>query len=351
MRSHIAALSAIVTLPLAATAAAAAPPSPSAWEVSVVDPDQSFRGLDAVDRDTAWVTGGSVSGGAGSVYRTTDGGGTWQDVRPPGSDGLMFRDVEARDDDTAVVLAIGPGEASRVYRTTDGGQTWDETFRNQEEAAFFNCIDFAPGDRVGLGVSDPVDGKFRIIRTTDGGASWEVLPDAGMPDSSGEVNFSASGDCLTMTGHDAWFGAGGEDARAYHSDDRGTTWEAGDAALPSGAAAGVCALDFANPRQGIAVGGDFADPSAGTSSTSGDGRQWDGAGELTHLGEDVAWINRGRATALTVGEGGGTGGTSITHDGGRTWERIGDEAFHTLDCVPSGECWAAGGDGRVGRSI
>lgn len=39
----------------------------------------------------------------------------------------------------------------RVYRTTDGGQTWEETFRNQEVAAFFNCIDFAPGDRVGLG--------------------------------------------------------------------------------------------------------------------------------------------------------------------------------------------------------
>ncbi|WEV78742.1 hypothetical protein O9K63_02810 [Janibacter cremeus] len=103
-----------------------------------------------------------------------------------------------------------------------GGRT-EETFRNEEEAAFFNCIDCAPGDRVGLGVSDPVDGKFRIIRTTDGGASWEVLPDAGMPDSSDEVNFSASGDCLSMTGHDAWFGVGGEDARVHHSDDRGLT--------------------------------------------------------------------------------------------------------------------------------
>lgn len=132
-----------------------------------------------MDRDTAWVTGGSVSGGPGSVYRTTDGGQTWQDVRPPGSEGLMFRDVEASDADTAVVLAIGEGEASRVYRTTDGGQTWTVTFRNQEEAAFYNCIDFAPGSTVGLGVSDPVDGKFRIIRTTDGGASWDVLPSQG----------------------------------------------------------------------------------------------------------------------------------------------------------------------------
>ena len=159
MRTHIALLATALALPLVANAAGAAPPSSSDWKVSVVDADQSFRGLDAVDRDTAWVTGGSVSGGPGAVYRTTDGGDTWQDVRPPGSEGLNFRDVEATDADTAVVLAIGEGEASRVYRTTDGGQTWTESFRNDDEAAFYNCIDFAPGGRVGLGVSDPVDGK------------------------------------------------------------------------------------------------------------------------------------------------------------------------------------------------
>lgn len=339
----------MLTLPLAATATAASPPSPGAWEVTVVDTDQSFRGLDAVDRDTAWVTGGSLSGGAGSVYRTTDGGETWQDVRPPGSDGLMFRDVEASDADTAVVLAIGPGEASRVYKTTDAGQTWTETFRNQDEAAFYNCIDFAPGGRLGLGVSDPVDGKFRIVRTTDGGENWEVLPSAGMPDSTGEYNFSASGECLTMTGRDAWFGSGGAQARVFHSTDQGMTWTAEDAALPTGEAAGVFALDFSNPRQGLALGGDFADPAAGTSSRSSDGHTWQSTGDLTHLGEDVAWLKQGRATAIAVGEGGGVGGTSLTRDGGQTWQRICDEAFHTLDCLPTGECWAAAGDGRVGR--
>ena len=239
MRIATAVVAALLALPLAASSAGASPPSPGAWDVEVVDADQGFRGLDAVDRDTAWVTGGSVSGGPGSVYRTTDGGQTWQDVRPPGSEGLMFRDVEASDADTAVVLAIGEGEAPRVYRTTDGGQTWTETFRNQEEAAFYNCIDFAPGGNVGLGVSDPVDGKFRIIRTTDGGASWEVLPSEGMPDSTGQANFSASGDCLTMTGRDAWFGAGGDDARVFHSVDRGETWTVEDAELPSGEAGGV----------------------------------------------------------------------------------------------------------------
>src|SRR3954452_20813508 len=30
------------------------------WQETVVNADQSFRGLDAVDRRTAWVTGGSI---------------------------------------------------------------------------------------------------------------------------------------------------------------------------------------------------------------------------------------------------------------------------------------------------
>ena len=115
------------------------------WQEQVVDAGQSFRGLDAVDRRTAWISGGSVTaGGPGKVWRTTDGGTTWNDVSPPDSEGLLFRDVEARSADVALVLAIGAGEASRIYRTTDGGETWTETFRNQDEAAFYNCMDFFP---------------------------------------------------------------------------------------------------------------------------------------------------------------------------------------------------------------
>lgn len=354
MRIVVGTVAAALAVPLAASSAGAAPPSPPSvgadWEVTVVDTDQSFRGLDAVDRVTAWVTGGSVTGGPGSVYRTTDGGQTWEDVRPPGSDGLMFRDVEARDARTAVVLAIGPGEASRIYRTTDGGQTWTETFRNTDEAAFYNCVAFAPGGRHGLAVSDPVDGKFRIIRTSDGGQSWEVAPSAGMPDSTGEANFSASGDCLTMTGKDAWFGSGGSDARVYHSRDRGLTWTATDSTLPAGEAAGVFALAFTNPRQGIVVGGDFAAAEEGpTARTRDRGRTWREGGEMTHLGEDVAWVSGARETALAVGEGGPIGGTSITRDGGRTWQLLSSARFHTLDCTKDNSCWAAGGGGRVGR--
>lgn len=341
-------------VPVSADSTESKPRRDRTWHTSVVDADQSFRGLDAVTRRTAWIAGGSMTeGGPGSVWRTTDRGATWQDVSPPDSDGLMFRDVEARSANRAVVLAIGPGEASRIYRTTDGGESWTETFRNTDEAAFYNCLDFYPGGRRGLAVSDPVDGTFRILSTDDGGRSWSVLPDDGMPDSTGEYNFAASGDCLVIRGKHVWFGSGGAAARVFHSRDRGLTWRATDSAIPAGEAAGVFGLAFRTPRHGVAAGGDFAAPENGTdaSAITRNGHTWRNGGDLEVLAEDVAWVPGKRHALIAVGESGEVGGTHVSRDGGRHWHPISRQGFHTLDCTRGGTCWAAGGEGRVGRLV
>jgi photosystem II stability/assembly factor-like uncharacterized protein len=355
MRRYLGALALVLAFPLLAAPASAGPPHALDWDESVVDPEQSFRGLDAVNRRVAWVGGGyagDAESGPGKVFRTTDGGDTWADVSPPTTDALMFRDVDARSAKVAQVLAIGPGELSRIYRTVDGGRTWTETFRNTEPAAFYNCMDFYPGGRRGLAVSDPVDGRFRILATSDGGRSWEVLPDDGMPDSTGEYNFSASGDCLVIRGRHAYFGSGGTAARVFHSSDRGLTWTAADSTIPPGEAAGVFGLAFRTPRHGIAVGGDFAAPSHGTdaSAYTRDGATWTNGGDLSVLGEDAAWLPGARRAVLAVGEGGDAAGTLLSRDGGRTWRLVSDIGYHSLDCTRDRSCWAAGGAGRVART-
>ncbi len=357
-RLGIAASSVVLVLPVGLSfPGASAAPEAGGWDVTVVDPGQSFRGLDAVNGRVAWVSGGSSpAGGVGRVYRTTDGGRTWEDVTPRGTRGLTIRDVEARSARTAVVLSIGPGEASRIYRTTDGGTTWTETFRNLDPDAFYNCLDFFPGGKRGLAVSDPVDGKFRIAATRDRGRSWKVLPDRGMPDATGEANFSASGECLTIAGRTARFGSGGTAARIYRSKDHGRTWTAAGSTLPAGEAAGVFALAFRTPGHGVAVGGDFLDPADGgdASAYTRHGRTWTNGGDLTHLGEDAAWLAGRRSAVLVVGEGPDADGqlidgTSLSTDGGRSWSLVSTTGFHTLDCTRDGTCWAAGGGGRVGR--
>ena len=173
-------------------------------------------------------------GSLGEVLRTTDGGRTWKDVSPPDAAGLAFRDVEAQDARRASVLAIGEGDASRIYTTTDGGRSWRLAFRNQDQAAFYDCMDFFDGGRRGLALSDPVGGRFRIAATFDSGRSWHVLPDGGMPPAiAGEFAFAASGTCLvTSGGRDAWFASGGGASRTFHSRDGGFTWKATAAPIP-----------------------------------------------------------------------------------------------------------------------
>lgn len=344
-------LLALAALPALAPPAGADPTSGGAalsWRTTTLDADQNFRGLDGVDAKTAWVTGESLTdGGSAKVFRTTNGGGTWVDVSPPDTENLSFRDVEARSASTALVLAIGEGTDSRIYRTDNGGATWREVFRNRIAKAFYNCMAFYPGGRIGLAVSDPVRGKFRIVRTTDAGRHWTPLATAGMPNSTGEANFSASGDCLTIKGRFAWFGSGGERARVFRSADLGRTWSATDSRIPPGDAAGVFALDFRDTRHGVVVGGDFVEPSDGVDAAAytDDGREWTDGGDLTHLGEDVSYR---RDQVIVVGEYGGAAGSSISNDDGRTWRRFSTVGFHTLDCTAGGACWAAGGTGRVG---
>src|SRR5881409_2658346 len=131
MRRTVLAFTAALALALPAAANAHAP----RWIPVPTGSTQQFRGLDAVDRRTAW-----VGGSDGQVLRTTDGGRRWQDVSPPDSTGLLFRDVEAQDAYRASVLAIGEAEASRIYTTADGGRHWTLAFVNTDPAAFYDCM-------------------------------------------------------------------------------------------------------------------------------------------------------------------------------------------------------------------
>jgi photosystem II stability/assembly factor-like uncharacterized protein len=303
---------------------------------------QQFRGLDAVDRRTAWV-GGSL----GQVLRTTDGGRSWRDVSPAGSAGLLFRDVEAQDARRASVLAIGPGEASRIYTTADGGRSWTLAFVNDDPDAFYDCMAFFPGHRYGLALSDPVGGKFRIAATADGGRSWRVLPNDGMPPAlAGEAGFAASGTCLVTSGHDAWFASGGGAvARVFHSRDLGRHWTVTTAPIPATPAGGVFSLAFRNPRDGAMVGGDFMAPTNGVRAsgfTRDGGRTWSQGGDLSGYRSGVDWVWGAREELIAVGP----TGSDVSYDGARSWTAFDATDFDAVDCVP-GTCWASGPNGAV----
>ncbi len=330
---------AAVCLAVLAATAAFGHGAPS-WSLSPTGVTARFRGLSAVSATVAW-----VAGTEGTVLRTTNGGRSWQSVGPAAAAALQFRDIEAFDRDHAVALTIGDGDQSRVYVTANGGRSWTETFRNTEPAAFYDCMTFLDR-RHGLALSDPVGGKFRILATSDGGRSWAVQSNAGMPAAlDGEFAFAASGTCLVSAGRDAWFASGGGSAsRVFHSGNFGRTWSVATSPIPSGASAGIYSLAFRDPRHGIAVGGDYAAPTAapdGSATTRDGGRTW--TVSRTVPGEyrsGSAWA-RGD-TALAVGP----TGSDLSFDGGRTWTAFDTGSFDAVECAGGG-CWASGEQGRV----
>ena len=312
------------------------------WQLTPTGSSARLRGLSTVSANVAW-----ASGSLGTVLRTTDRGATWQQVGPPGTVTLQFRDIEAFTADRAVILSIGPGNDSRIYVTSDAGQHWTLAFLNDDPNAFYDCMTFFDRRR-GLALSDPPDGvKFRIISTSDGGQSWHAVDPAGMPAAlAGEFAFAASGQCITSNhGHRAWFATGGAvQARVFRSGNRGRTWRVSATPMNSSPSAGIFALAFRSQQHGLAVGGDFLLPNASPNNfalTRDGGRSWQLVPSApAEYRSGAAWVNGGTAIAV------GPTGSDVSFNHGRSWQGFDDGSFDTVDCA-HGACWASGEQGRA----
>jgi photosystem II stability/assembly factor-like uncharacterized protein len=331
----------VAVFSLLATSIALASSGGYSWQLTPTGSPARLRGLSAVSERIAW-----ASGSLGTVLRTTDKGATWQSVGPPGTATLQFRDIEAFDADTALILSIGTGTDSRIYRTTDGGQTWTLVFENAEPTAFYDCMAFFDKHR-GLALSDPVNGYFRILATDDGGRSWQVV-DADMPPAlPAEFAFAASGQCITAAGgRDAWFGTGGDSvARVFHSGDRGQTWTVANTPMHSNELAGIFALAFRDPQHGLAAGGDLVTPAASPDAlalTNDGGATWQLVSDAPNQYRSGAHWVTGRDAIIV-----GPTGSDASFDQGRSWQQFDDGSFDTVECAGGFGCWASGEQGRV----
>lgn len=321
------------------------------WKLTNTGTQAQFRGLAPVSRRVAW-----VSGTAGTVLRTVDGGATWASVGPPLSTAdaaLQFRDIEAFSAQDAVIMSIGNGTDSRIYVTDNGGATWTETFRNTQPKAFYDCMAFS-SPLHGLALSDPVNGKFRLIETSDGGHSWRIISNAGMvPALDGEFAFAASGTCLaTGAGNRVYIATGGVDpGRILSSGDGGHTWTATESPIAGGAAAGVFSVQYRSASRGIAVGGDYTNTTrigGDAAYTADGGTTWQkSVSEPAGYRSGSAWVAPWFGIALAVGP----TGSDLTLDNGKHWSSFDTGTFDAVECTPDLSCWASGATGRVARLV
>ena len=306
----------------------------------------SLRGISVVDSLTAW-----ASGANGIYLRTTDGGKTWNDGKVKGFETLDFRDVEAFDKNTAIIMSVDA--PAFFFKTTDGGKTWKRKYMNRDPKAFFDGMTFWDAKN-GIAVSDPIDGKFFIVVTRDGGDSWEQYPALFLPSpQDGEASFAASGTSIAVAGKDlVWFGTGGsEKARIFLSEDRGENWRAFDSQILGGSSScGVFSVCFKDELNGIAVGGDYKNDknNISTCSISDDGGlSWQSVKSSQPNGfrSCVSWNGKHKFYLTT-----GTSGTDYSIDDGKTWKAIDSRSFNSIGISKlDGSCFMVGDKGVIAK--
>ncbi len=303
----------------------------------------SIRGLSVVNDKIVW-----VSGSNGTVGRSVDGGKNWQWITVKNFEQRDFRDVEAFDAKTAIIMAIA--EPANILKTTDGGKTWKTVFTDSAKGMFLDAMEFWNDDS-GIALGDPVDGRFYIIRTFNGGDNWQKIPFANLPAADpGEACFASSGTNIRkLDRQQACFISGGMRSRLFIRDKK--------IDLPiiqgkeSAGANSVAVRDNKKLKNGlhlVVVGGDFSkDTSQEKNSciTHDGGKTWLIPITPPHGYRSCVEYITGNSLITC-----GTSGVDISTDGGMNWKLISPESFHVCRKAKKGKAvFLAGGNGKVAR--
>ncbi len=300
--------------------------------------DVSIRGLSVVNDKIVW-----VSGSKGKIGRSTDGGATWLWTTVPGFEKRDFRDIEAFDDQTAVIIAIA--EPANILRTTDGGKTWTTVFTDTTKGMFLDAMAFAD-QKKGIVVGDPIDGNTYIATTSDGGRSWTKMLQPVIPAPAGDGFFAASGtNVVYQKNGDFTAVSGGKESRLLTP--------AGASIMPgiiqgremTGANSIVRSGNIA-----IVVAGDYENNKDTTNNCiySHDNMKTWQAPVKRPRGYRSCVAQIDQQTYVTCG----TAGIDITRDAGQHWQFIAPDSYNVCQKAKKGKAvFLAGGNGRIAKLV
>ena len=317
------------------------------WE-PVFD-DQSAHSIGALavapsDANVVWAGTGetfirsNVSIGDG-IYKSTDGGDTWRHTGLDSTGRIGRVIIHPTNPDIVYAAALGHGYAPQeergIYRTTDGGRTWERVLFVDRNTGASDLVMDPNNPRIlfagmwqleiktwGRESGGPGSGLFM---SRDGGDTWTRLEGKGLP----ELPVGKVALCMTPENSDRiyalietgdgvpWHGRETEGGELWRSDDGGDNWQlvthdrdlAGRSAYYS-----RCAVSPDDPDEVYFL-------AAAYSVTKDGGETSDvitGAGRPGWDHHDM-WIDPTDADRMIVAH---DGGVSISENRGQSWFRI-----------------------------
>ena len=290
-----------------------------ALAVAPSNPDVVYVGTGEADmRD-------SIAFGNG-VYKSIDAGRTWKHVGLESTRQIGKVIVHPRDPDIVYVAALGhvygPHPDRGVYRSRDGGTTWQKVlFKGDGVGAIDLAFDpanpltvyaalwavrrppwfiYAPANGPGSG----------LYKSTDGGANWTALTNGLPADGLGRMGIAVA----PTNPRRVYVIADAKEGGLFRSDDAGSSWTkvSGDQRIwQRGWYFEKVAVD---PKNADTV----YVPNTGVYKSTDGGRTWGAPIKASPGGDDYhqIWIDPADPARMIIG---GDQGTIVSVDGARTW--------------------------------
>lgn len=197
---------------------------------AIASGDLDGRNVRAVVR----VNGDMLAGADAGVFRSGDGGASWQRV---GAEGRAVWDIARAPDDPRTVYAVT--QPAGLFRSRDGGATWSEVESlvkmpgaetwcvpvNPPQPGRARTVAFDPRDPARLWVGIEVGG---VAASDDWGATWSLTLPGGNPDIHVMATDPArAGVVYATTGYGRIDNSEPMERRVaglFRSDDHGRTW-------------------------------------------------------------------------------------------------------------------------------
>ncbi len=273
------------------------------------------------------IRGVTTSHGDG-VYKSTDAGKTWTHVGLPLAGQTSRIKIHPKNPDIAYVgvqgQIWGPNKERGVYRTTDGGTSWQLVLKVDAQTGatdlrmdptnprILYAAMWEHGRKPWYILSGGTAGG--IYKSTDGGDNWEKLTN-GLPQTIGKigVDVSASNPDRLYAIVEAMPGEGG----LYRSDDGGASWELKNATRILWTRSWYYMHIAADP-----VNDDIVYVLNAPFMKSIDGGVTFEKKSTPHGDHHDHWINPNNNLNMINGN---DGGATITFDGGKSWSSINNQ--------------------------